>query len=290
MRGIQTRKWPRRAVKPITAPMKLILRLLSEMPLASVSELGARSELAGISRPSVEAHLVLLCQRDYVGSFSRGWCQRNKQRFFLHEKGVARVTVDDGIPSEWSDTEVALLSLLRQGPMVELAYDVAPRLSSSNAVVENWRNGFPLSRFRWVSRGPVSAVAEYEPNLLGDDFGARLLAPHIWYGIRPKPNPLPADSAQFLSGIAMDKIDDTGPLTRPCGVVILAADRLAGLRARRDLPPGIPRSIITIKDRFGGSLIESMDPVSRLDRIIGAGTPPKNPGRPEKNRYRILST
>ena len=61
MRGIQTRKWPRRAVKPITAPMKLIFRLLSEMPLASVSELGARSELAGISRPSVEAHLVLLC-------------------------------------------------------------------------------------------------------------------------------------------------------------------------------------------------------------------------------------
>ena len=193
MASIKTRD-RRRTVKPITARMDMILRLLSEMPLASVSELGARSELAGISRPSVDAHLALLCQRDYVGSFSRGWCQRNKQRFFLHEKSVARVTVDDGIPMEWSNTEAALRRLLQQGHMIELAYDVAARLFSSNAVVENWRNGFPLSRFRWVSRGPVSAVAEYEPNLLGDDWGARLPVPYIWYGIRPKRNPLSGDA------------------------------------------------------------------------------------------------
>ena len=278
MASIKTRD-RRRTVKPITARMDMILRLLSEMPLASVSELGARSELAEISRPSVDAHLALLCQRDYVGSFSRGWCQRNKQRFFLHEKSVARVTVDDGIPTEWSDTEVALRRLLQQGPMVELAFDVAPRLFSSNAVAENWRNGFALERFRWLSRGPLSALAEYEPDLPGDDSGARLLVPFIWYGLRPKRNPFPANSAQFLSGIRTYDAHDSNMPARPCGVVILAADRLAGLRARRDLPPGIPKAIVTIKDRFGGALIESMDPVSRLDQVTGSGTPPKNAGR-----------
>ena len=172
MASIKTRD-RRRTVKPITARMDMILRLLSEMPLASVSELGARSELAGISRPSVDAHLALLCQRDYVGSFSRGWCQRNKQRFFLHEKSVARVTVDDGIPTEWSDTEVAPQAAAT-GAHGRVGLRCRSTLFSSNAVVENWRNGFPLSRFRWVSRGPVSAVAEYEPNLLGGRLGGKI--------------------------------------------------------------------------------------------------------------------
>ncbi len=168
-----------------------------------------------------------------------------------------------------------------QGPMIELAYDVAPRLFSSNAVVENWRNGFPLERFRWLSRGPLSALAEYEPDLPGDDSGARLLVTFMWYGLRPKRNLFSADSAQFLSGIRTYDAHDSNMPARPCGVVILATDRLAGLRARRDLPPGIPKAIVTIKDRFGGALIESMDPISRLDRVTGVGTPPKNPGRPE---------
>ena len=75
--------------------------------------------------------------------------------------------------------------------------------------------------------------------------------------------------------------DNSGIPSKPCGVAILTADRPSGLRARRDLPPGIPRSIVTINDRCRGGLIESMDPVSRLGQVTGSGTPPKNAGRPE---------
>ena len=84
-----------------------------------------------------------------------------------------------------------------------------------------------------------------------------------------------------MNGISTEGTDNSGIPSKPCGVAILTADRLSGLRARRDLPPGIPRSIVTINDRCGGALIESMDPVSRLDQVTGSGTPPKNAGRPE---------
>ena len=82
-----------------------------------------------------------------------------------------------------------------------------------------------------------------------------------------------------MNGISTEGTDNSGIPSKPCGVAILAADRLSGLRACRDLPPGIPRSIVTIKDRCRGGLIESMDPVSRLDQVTGSGTPPKNAGR-----------
>ena len=61
----------------------------------------------------------------------------------------------------------------------------------------------------------------------------------------------------------------------------MARDRLAGLRARLDLPPGIPRAIVTVKNRFGGDLIEPMVPQSSVGRVLGAGALPNNPGRPE---------
>ena len=278
---IDKTRYRRRTVKPISEATATILRLLSQMPFASVAELAARRELSGMSRASVDARLDLLCKRDYVGCVVRGWRQRKKARFFLYGKGVNGARAGDGVPQNWSDTEQALRRLLRQGPMIELAYDVAPRLFGSNAVVDNWREGYPLSRFWWLSQGPVSAVAEYDPGLPGKDSGERLLVPYIWYGIRPKRNRLPVEPAHFLSGVRTDPTDYAEPPAQPCGVVILAADRLAGLRARLDLPPGIPRAIVTAKDRHGGSLIESMDPIGRVDRIIGVGTPPKNAGHPE---------
>ena len=183
---------------------------------------------------------------------------------------------------EWSNSQIALRRLIRQGPLIELAYHVAPRLFDSNAVVGAWRNGFGLTRLRWCSRGPLSALAEYETDLPGDDLEAfRLLVPVLWYGLHPQRNPFPAESVQLLSGISTEGADGPRSPAKPCGVMILAGDRLAGLRARLDLPPGIPRAIVTVKNRFGGDLIEPMVPQSRVGRVLGVGALPKNPGRPE---------
>ena len=70
----------RKTIKPITGVSNVILRLLSEMPLASVSELTARLELSGVSRASVDAHLDGLCHRDYAGHTVRGWLSTTSGR------------------------------------------------------------------------------------------------------------------------------------------------------------------------------------------------------------------
>lgn len=271
----------RQTVNPIAGTAAVILQLLSEMPLACVTELASRGELNGVSRASVHAHLNWFCQRDYAGHAIRGWHHRKTRRYFLHSKGAASAIAGDAQPPEWSNGKTALRRLLRQGPLVELAYHVAPHLFDSNAVVEAWRRAFPLSRFRWLSRGPVSAVAEYEPDHFVGDSNAKLVVAYIWYGIRPKRNPFHDDSARLMNSVKTESADDLGSPPRPCGVVILAADRLAGLRARRDLPSGVPRAIVTFKDRFGDSLIESMEPESRTDRVLGVERPTNQHGRPE---------
>ena len=59
--------------------------------------------------------------------------------------------------------------------------------------------------------------------------------PYAWYGFRPKPNPLPKNVTQWFSEIMPGLIDQTSWQAWFGGVVIVAPDRLSGMRARRDL-------------------------------------------------------
>ena len=72
----------------LPARAKFILWLLWQMPLASVSDLASRHELAGISRTAINNAAEWLYDRDYVGLAVRGWSQKAKRRYYLHSKRV----------------------------------------------------------------------------------------------------------------------------------------------------------------------------------------------------------
>ena len=263
----------------LSARMMIVLSLLRQMPFASVSNLAARHELRGSSRTAINNDLEWLHAGDYVGRVKRGWSQKAKRRYYLTTKGIDAEMNISGEPLEWGITETALKRLLRQGQLVETLYDAAPRLFSSNAVDEPWRRGYPLVRLGWLSRGPVAAVAEYQLNFIGDAGVRRLMVPFVWYGIRPKPNSLPRESNQWLDGVATSQ---EGGSFWQCGVVVLAADRLSGLRARRDLAPDIARAIITVDDAGRLSTVETMYPSIPPTARMTSAKAPVDPGRPEQ--------
>ena len=184
-----------RLAADLSPEQKTILGLLREVPFISVADLAKRRELLGWSRASIDNHLQGLFDRDYVDRVEMGWTQKAKRRHFLVSKGNAAATGISGKPTEWAETELALRRLSNQGQLLEMSYDTAPGLFSSGAVCTPWRRSFPLVRWRWVSRGPVSAVGEYDMTPPGHALTARLNVPFAWYGFRPKPNPLPKNTA-----------------------------------------------------------------------------------------------
>ena len=226
-----------RLAADLSGEQMAILDLLREQPFSSVADLVKRHEFQGKSRAGIHRHLQGLFTRDYVDRIEMGWTQKAKHRYFLISKGNTAVERISGKPTEWAETELALRRLSTQGQLLEMSYDIAPGLFSSGAVCTSWRCSFPLVRWRWVSRGPVSAVAQYGVTHSGNALTARLLVPFVWYGRRPKPNPLPKNGAQWLDAIVAGLDDQTGSHILFGGVVILAPDRLAGMRARRDLDP-----------------------------------------------------
>ena len=226
-----------RLAADLSPQQKTILGLLRELPFVSVADLAKRRELLGWSRASIDHHLQGLFDRDYVDRVEMGWTQKAKRRYYLISKGNTAVERISGKPTEWAETELALRRLSNQGQLLEMSYDIAPGLFSSGAICTEWRRSFPLVRWRWLSRGPVSAVGEYDLTPAGHALTARLLVPFVWYGRRPKPNPLPKNGAQWLDAIVAGLIDQTSWQAWFGGVVILAPDRLSGMRARRDLDP-----------------------------------------------------
>ena len=262
--------------------VKSILTLLLQMPLASVSNLLERHELQGASRPLINEALQWLYAGDYVGRVERGWTQKAKRRYFLQSKGITAAMKISGTPLAWGVTENALKRLLRQGQLVEMLYDAGPCFFGSIAVCEAWRCEFPLVRLQWLSRGPVAAVAEYQLNLLGYASVRWLIIPYVWYGTRPKPNPQPRELHQWLDGVATSREEWRDGSARLCGVVILAADRLSGMRARRELPSAIPRSIVTAEAADRLSVIETMYPTILPATTMTSVKAPAGPGLPER--------
>ena len=271
-----------RLAADLSSEQMAILDLLREQPFSSVADLVKRHEFQGKSRAGIHRHLQGLFTRDYVDRIEMGWTQKAKHRYFLISKGNTAVERISGKPTEWAETELALRRLSTQGQLLEMSYDIAPGLFSSGAVCTSWRCSFPLVRWRWVSRGPVSAVAQYGVTHSGNALTARLLVPFVWYGRRPKPNPLPKNGAQWLDASMAGLDDQTGSHILFGGVVILAPDRLAGMRARRDLDPSTPRAIVTADQRYGGPVIEAMMPESRKIRIGYVDKPPVRLGQPER--------
>ena len=252
------------------------------MPFVSVADLAKRRELLGWSRASIDHHLQGLFDRDYVDRVEMGWTQKAKRRYFLISKGNTTVERISGKPTEWAETELALRRLSNQGQLLEMSYDIAPGLFSSGAICTEWRRSFPLVRWRWLSRGPVSAVAEYDMTPPGHALTGRLIVPYAWYGFRPKPNPLPKNITQWLSEIMPGLIDQTSWQVWFGGGVILAPDRLSGMRARTDLDTITPRAIVTTDHPYGGTVIEAMEPELHRVHVEPVAKAPVRLGQPER--------
>ena len=117
---------------------------------------------------------------------------------------------------------------------------------------------------------------------LGHALTGRLIVPYAWYGFRPKPNPLPKNITQWLSEIMPGLIDQTSWQAWFGGVVIVAPDRLSGMRARRDLDPTTPRAIVTTDHPYGGTVIEAMEPDLHMIHAEPVAKAPVRLGQPER--------
>ena len=106
--------------------------------------------------------------------------------------------------------------------------------------------------------------------------------PYAWYGFRPKPNPLPKNITQWLSEIMPGLIDQTSWQVWFGGGVILAPDRLSGMRARTDLDTITPRAIVTTDHPYGGTVIEAMEPELHRVHVEPVAKAPVRLGQPER--------
>ncbi len=254
---------------------------LWQQPLASVADLLARPDLLWASKGTIKNRLGWMVERDYVGFVVRGWTQRAQQRFYLHTKGIWDVMDRLGVPLDWSVTEPCLKRLLRQGPAVELLYEVAPVLWTSDVVHPLWRQPMPMKRLRLISSGPIMAVAEYELRAPGDANSSRVLVVFAWYGIRPKRSRIPDELSRMLAQTDLQQEPSVESPPAPCGLVILAADRLAVLRARLELHADVPRAIVTLRNRSGDGVIEALRPAPDRGRLPVVTRPAARIGSPE---------
>ena len=247
----------------------LLMGWIWHQPFSSPGDLVAHGVLAQARTYEL---LTGLCGAGFLDSAHLGSTKQQQARYFLTLKGVNFVRQRFGFPLEWQVTLEGLERLSRYLAFLEHAHELAPRLWRSTAAIPL---DYPVSpdpaaarvtfgrrarmyRFVWVRKGPVHAVAQYV-----NDQGEELDVPFIWYGTQHGPMVMDGLESVFRG------LEDPGPPghhrrpTRPPGVVVICADRLAALRVQREFARGIPKAVVTV-DR---ELVEVLDPVPQDGRL-----------------------
>ena len=158
---------------------RVILDILQDESLKSAEEL---ARATGYPESTVRNALTRLEARGAVLGVEMGATLRRRRRFFLTLGGLPILSMQDG-PVRFAGPQAALDGLVKQAvrlPMLEAFYHLAPKLCQASfvapdalgisfrgldgpGVMYSWniRNA-KLIGLRWISRGPVHAIAYYD--------------------------------------------------------------------------------------------------------------------------------
>ena len=225
-----------------------VLSLVWQMPLGSVTDLLKFPNTDLASRATLISRLDWLERRDYIGSETVGWVRRRCRRFYLHAKGVYWVMKRLGVPLEWAVTEEGLWTLRFQMPALETLYPLLPDLWRSGAVASASQGDWQLVKLSLLGTGNILALAEYGRPDPAPEAGDRRIVAFVWYGVRSPRGSVAKDLSDVMTKVG-------GPKPVISGVVIIAADRFAGMCVRLDLDLELPRAIVTVD----GEVVEQLD-------------------------------
>ena len=245
-----------------------VLFVIWQMPFASVTDLLKSPSLDWASRATLISRLDWLEGRDYIGSETVGWVRKRCRRFYLHSKGVYWVMKRLGVPLEWPVTEEGLWTFRFQVPALETLYPVAADLLRSGIVASAADGNWQLVKLRLHGTGTILAWAEYGRPDPAPEAGDRRIVAFVWYGVRTPSGSVAKDLSDVITKVG-------GPKPVISGMVIIAADRFAGMCARLDLDPELPRAIMTVDGEVVeplGELIPSgpIGPIRQRELRLGS--------------------
>ena len=158
---------------------RVILDILQDESLKSAEEL---ARATGYPESTVRNALTRLEARGAVLGLEMGATLRRRRRFFLTLGGLPILSMQDG-PVRFAGPQAALDGLVKQAvrlPMLEAFYHLAPKLCQASfvapdalgisfrgldgpGVMYSWNiRAAKLIGLRWMSRGPVHAIAYYD--------------------------------------------------------------------------------------------------------------------------------
>ena len=265
-----------------------VINRLRHMPFSSADEI---KKWPGTAVGQVEAYLNYFFQGGAVDREKIGWMRDAQWRWVLSEAMVEFLTNGQKSDREWQGHASGRDTIRSFGPMMECINDVVPQAWSPETVrvgatdpLDGW---YPdeedaeylrglvqdsyLLHFAWLREGPMNGLIE-----LLDPDDAPFWVPVLWWGTHAPQKEWPDTLFGFFEQLPTKPDPDTGVPAAPPGIVIVAADALAATRAAREIPPSIPRAIITYgtdvanadgkKGRFG---IADIQPMLNPRRPVG---------------------
>ena len=223
-----------------------VFRHLWFMPWASAGDI---ARVSGFKEPAVANVLRRGVANGLLFTVQMGRVRRAVQRYGFTFAGVSEFEERPGFPRQWWHSEKGLAALAKRLHILEVVYEVMPRLWQSNLVADSLIQSLVepgqvqgidyrksrLTGLWWLQHGPLDAVALYESEGWP---GVKLFLPVAWRGSFHR-------GAELRSWLReMDRVLEAHPgwgtpelrddTWRP-GMVLVCRDRLVGVKVGREL-------------------------------------------------------
>ena len=269
----------------------LILSWLWRCPLAGAKDLEGFVDLFSLSK--IHSLLEKAVAAGFVLYVHYGKTYDVQRRFFLDLKGINRIRDHYRIPLEWQVTEEGLKRLVRRLRSAEAFYRILPKMwqySVLKAPESFHKNPDPedppitlddrmrLVGFQWVQRGSTHIVVWYQTTE-----GHEIWFPVHWYGFHhrdktTRDEPIRDGLQGFSEGLETSSDYWTEAPASPPGLIIVAIDFLAALRAKLLYPPARDAVIITPETW----VYQYMTPKCPMGSVKVLSDPPRTVGRPAR--------
>ena len=271
-----------------------LLKMLWQMQYASASDLKG---WPFVSASRVEPNLNLLLTKSLIAYETLGWMRDAQRRYVLLDEGTDLVTERTGWRPTWFQSDAGKMNIRSRGPMIECLYHAAPRIWSPDWVEERPNSDRvddndelrqlayyhpekyeellleihskpQPDSYTWLRQGPLHALVGMQR---GNDLNP-FWVPLIWLGTHAPKYLLPDTLNRLFDHLEAEPDPDSGVPARPPGVVIVAADELAAVRAMRDMPQAVPRLVVTYGSYRGKKLRFGIRYVDPIEACVPYGT------------------